>query len=551
MSGAVEIQTFRQAFPRELVLIDERRLISPHFLGIGKTRKLIDTGRSLIGFYSTGYAIHWFAAQRSTLEILARSVLDDVAPAWGGGQFCVDHVDDTIHLVYTSLSRLTVIHRSGRASERGVVWEPQARVALSATTPTLAAPWISVERGGAIWVSVVGRDNNFLVGHANARDGERMAFRQRTLFSDAPEWHHSCVQVLPYAKRRAVAVGFAGRFPVETVLVAKEIDDELNIGQSTVIGPCDVNDQITFHFQAFGDAERGRATVTYLGPRGRIDHATWNGSAWAIAEAIVPFPTIAPQSTLLPDGKIGVVCADYEGRMFALASHSKGWSKPRAISDAGLVTISPAFARTGYGTGGIISAVRGADGSMPFLASQMSLDPEGPSKLFLGRAGGDEALTFTSAAPLGISIDTTAVTFTLRLAGGTTADLRRDGVAWQIQLQERGGASRQVWVLGGAEPQVLLFETINGVNAVEAKRAVGSVDLRCSNEGSELVVTLSAALDRANQSSISAQTFEDVTRGASGLPVGRMVDLVPYVPEPNSIVTLDPRRLPQVFRRII
>src|SRR4051812_12297948 len=122
MSAAPEIRSFRQVFPNEPVLVDERRQISPHFLGIGKTRKLIDTGRLLVGFYSTGYAIHWFAAQRATLDIVARGVLAETVPAWGGGQFCVDHNDDTIHIVYTSLSRLTVIHRCGRVVGDGIAW---------------------------------------------------------------------------------------------------------------------------------------------------------------------------------------------------------------------------------------------------------------------------------------------------------------------------------------------------------------------------------------------------------------------------------------------
>src|SRR5205814_1521960 len=117
-------------------------------------------------------------------------------------------------------------------------------------------------------------------------------FHQRNLFEDKPEWHHSCVQVLPVGRRRAVAVGFAGRFPTETVLVSKDVDDELNLGPSTAIAACDVNDQITFHFQALGDPERGQAHVTFLGPGGRIDHATWSGSGWSIAEAIVPFAAI-------------------------------------------------------------------------------------------------------------------------------------------------------------------------------------------------------------------------------------------------------------------
>ena len=551
MPVAPELRSFRQVFPKEPVLIEERRQISPHFLGIGKTRKLIDTGRFLVGFYSVGYAIHWFVARRASVEVIATGVLTDMAPAWGGGQFCVDHTDEAVHLAYTSLSRLTVIHRIGRIGDDGIDWEPRARVALNATTPTLAAPWIAIDRAGAVWVSVVGRDNNFLVAHGNSRDGDRIAFRQRQLFEDKPEWHHSCVQVLPFTRRRAIAVGFAGRFPTETVLVSKEIDDELNLGASTVVGPCDVNDQITFHFQALGDPERGRACVTYLGPGGRIDHATWSGVTWSIEEAIVPFATIAPQNTLLSDGEIGVLCADYEGRMFALASTQSGWTKPAPVGRAGLVTISPAFARTGYGTGGIISAARSSDRAIPYLASQVALDPEAPSKLFVGCAGGDEALSFAGAAPIGLAVAPDAITVTLRLAGGSAADVQRDGVAWMIQLQEKTGISRQFWVLGGATPRLLMFESVDGVNAVEGRHITGNVELRASGEGSELIATFAARLERANQGAISAQTLEGVTTSDFGIPIGRMVDLVPYVQEPNSVVTLDPRRLPQLFRRII
>jgi len=113
MSNPAGVHTFLQHFPREPVLIDERIGISPHYLGIGKTRKLVDLGDRLLGFYSTGYALSWFVAERGTLEVTARGTLDEIGIAWGGGQFCVDHAGDDIHLVWNCRSRLHVFHRTG------------------------------------------------------------------------------------------------------------------------------------------------------------------------------------------------------------------------------------------------------------------------------------------------------------------------------------------------------------------------------------------------------------------------------------------------------
>ena len=94
--------TYRQRFPDMPVQVDERLRVSPHFLGIGKTRKLVDTGDLIAGFYSSGYEINWLVADRSTLQVIARGVIADASPAWGGGQFCIDHIGDEIHIVYTT-----------------------------------------------------------------------------------------------------------------------------------------------------------------------------------------------------------------------------------------------------------------------------------------------------------------------------------------------------------------------------------------------------------------------------------------------------------------
>ena len=81
-----------------------------------------------------------------------------------------------MHLVYTTRSRLQVRYRSGRITGDGIAWDAFERTAIAATSASLAAPWLSVDGQGGVWVSAVGKDNNFIVAHAHARDGDRFAF---------------------------------------------------------------------------------------------------------------------------------------------------------------------------------------------------------------------------------------------------------------------------------------------------------------------------------------------------------------------------------------
>ncbi len=170
--------------------------------------------------------------------------------------------------------------------------------------------------------------------------------------------------------------------------------------------------------------------------------------------------------------------------------------------------------------------------------------------MFIGTVG-DEALTFAGAAPIALIIGTNEVQFTLRLTGGAVSDLAREGVAWAVRLHEKTGRARQFWIVGGASPTFLLFESGSEANGSEAVPIEGKVEMRRTAEGAELVATFALRLERGEQGAVSAQTFKDVVRSEFGSPVGRTVDLVPYVQEPNSVVALNPSRLPQVFRRII
>jgi hypothetical protein len=545
-------KTFSQLFPDEPVLVDERRQISPHFLGIGKTRKLIDLGDRLLGFYSLGYQVAWFIADRSTLEVTARGVLADVSLAFGGGHFCVDHVGDLVHLIYTCRSRVHVFHRTGRVAGNRFVLDAHERTAITGTGPWLAAPWLSVDANGSIWVSCVGKKNDFIIAHASTADGPGYAFRQACLFKDAPEWHHSCVQVLPCGKGKAVAVGFAGSFPRDTVLVARQVDDELTFGETDTIGPCDVNDQITFHFQAFGDPERNRAVVTYLGPRGRIDHASWNGATWQVEEGIVPFQVICPQNTLLSNGEVGVLCADYEGRMHALSSSAGAWSAPVAVSRAGLVTISPAFARTGYGSGGIISVARSAGVDMPYLAGELALDPQAPAKLHLGNVGGHYPLTFAASSQPTATWENDQLVLRAGVCGGGQDDLHRSGLGWRFCVSDSSGFVSQAWILSGVGgPRTLLFRFQGNGHAPEGRPVQGTVTLSRQSSGAELVARLSSDFIPAPGAPVVATSYTGVSAIPMAVPTGHMVDLVPFEQEPNSQVARDPGLLPQVFRRMV
>lgn len=322
-------------------LIDARKGIGPHHLGIGKTRKLIDRGGGLWGYYGTGYGYQAFLAPRNTLEAF-NSGFAYQGMAWGGGQFCVD--------------------------DKGVVAVARGRRELIVHEQKIAgaqfnAPWVS----GDWYSAVVGTQGKFLVGYKD---------KQKLIETD---WWASCLMVLPVSETKAWLCGFVGRFPVEMELVVAEIDSDLNVTNELRLGLCGVNDVHTFHFQ--GLSREGFVSIVYLSPDAHVMHAVWKGGMWSVTP-VGDFPSIAPQNTELADGSIGILCADYKGQIWRLDG-----DKPRAISEPGLVNLHPVWSRTQYGTGGISAAAKSTDQSIPYLAVHLPADAKAPSELYLGLAG--------------------------------------------------------------------------------------------------------------------------------------------------------------------
>lgn len=324
-------------------LIDSRKGIGPHHIGIGKTRKLVDRGGALWGYYSTGYGYQAFLAQRGTLETFP-SGFPYQGMAWGGGQFCMD--GHNIALV--AKGRTEFIAHGRRIPGR-----------------QFSAPWIS----GDWSTAVVHTKGQFLLVNKD---------KQKLIETD---WHPSCLMVLPVGEGKAWLCGFRGKFPYEMDLVVAQVDEDLNVGPAIELGLCGVNDVHTFHFQGLSD--EGYVSIVYLSPDMHVMHAQWAGGLWSVSP-VADFPAIAPQNTILADGTIGILCADYDGQIWRLDG------SPRAISDKGLVNMSPFWSRSQYGTGGLTTAPKSIDTKIPFMAVHLPDDPHEPSELYLGLAGEGE-----------------------------------------------------------------------------------------------------------------------------------------------------------------
>jgi len=544
--------SYRNTFIPSHTLIDQRDQIGPHYLAIGKTKKIFEANGHLFAFFSTGYQINYCVLDPQSLEVLNRVTLSSISPAWGGGQFCVDCVEDEVHLVFTNRNRLHVGYMLGRCEGQEIVWQTPS-LAISGTTPSLAAPWVEAGTDGSVWTSVVGKDGNFIVA---TRDRQR-SWQQKNLFAeDEDHWMHSCVQMLPIGDRRAIAAGFRGTFPTDMELVYKICEPDLSITCSQPIAPCNVNDQLTFHFQALGDDRRGQAHIVYLADNLNVDHAIFENGSWTVAKDIFPFPAFAPQICQAPDGQLASLCVDYEGDMWRTGWSSEGgWSRPERLQDTPNIPISPAYGRTGYGTGGMIAATASKNGTIPFVASQISLDPRAPSSLFAGTVGHAAHLTLAGAPTLQQADKPDLLEVVIPLAGLHKENLIEPGNVWvahftdaqqqqaplTISIQSNGSTTPEAVILsadkdGTVEDVQVRFNDPFGPSSTTAEiRAVINV-----GTGAETFV-----------GSGVGESYRNAKSTESAVASGQMVDLVPFQPEPNSIVARSPEQLAKTFRRIL
>jgi hypothetical protein len=351
--------TFQQQFQPTPTVLDERSGIGPHHLAIGKTRKLFEHGGTVFAFFSRGYEIACARIGADTSEIHEIDRLDFPA-AWGGGAFCID-CDETgrVSLVFLHRNQHELCFAAGHVVNGRIDWDAWRPLLVSSAHQ--AAPWVEMGPDGTAWCSVLDRAGDFRLAVVAPSGDARVC----NLFAGEEEpWYHSCVQVLPVKKDQAVAVGLRGTFPTKTELVFKTVSANLELGRSIALAPCNVNDRLTFHFQAVGDAQRECAHIVYLDEELSVSHARFAGDKWTVTPAVMPFASFAPQICVHRRGDAMLLAADYEGRLWKCTrSVLSGWKEPMELSESRGPNISALFAQTGYGSGGLITAAHSSSAS--------------------------------------------------------------------------------------------------------------------------------------------------------------------------------------------
>ena len=529
--------TFRAQFAQQSVCLDERERIGPHHLAIGKTRKLFAYESTIHAFFSTGYGIHYARVDADSLAIIGRAALN-VPVAWGGGAFCVDCDDEgrvALVFVHRSMRELCLVH--GRVERDHIAWDNWQP--LLATSGLEAAPWLELDPlDGAAWISVLSRDGDFRLAHVRPGHHARIG----DLFAPGEaRWYHSAVQVLPVGDGNAVAVGFRGTFPTATELVFKTVSDTLALGPSQTLAPCNVNDQLTFHFQAVGDPARKRAHIVYLDAGLSVSHAMFQRGQWKIAAAVMPFAAFAPQICLDPAGNAACLAADYEGAVWSAAWVNGEWSLPRKIDRLVAPAISGAFGRTGYGTGGMISAARTNDGRVPFLIGDIVDDRAARSRLLLSVLGGGKGLELADALPVSVSVLGERVHAQVRLRALGDGDLSASGRRWQAVIAAADGTLLKL-ALSGGEARATICGRDGTVTEKPARFEVRTMTPFTAGDG-DAAIDLYTDLKVAGLKGEGAwvETYDD----------GTLVDFAPFEPETAARMALDPARIPSAYRRMV
>ena len=359
------------------IVLDERAKIGPHYLAIGKTRKILVFRRHAFAFFSVGHQI-CCATIDTTRNILVRKTLLNFSTGWGGGSFCVD--DDNnggVLLVFIHKNQHELCFCRGVVDNDNIQFSAASTILF--TKSTQAAPYVEVGIDGTSWVSVLDRDGDFKIAVITKCNKVRTA----SLFEETEEpWYHSCVQMLPIDATHALAVGFCGKFPDNTNLIAKTVDIECNCSATQYIANCNVNDKLTFHFQAVGDPSRNAAHIVYLDKGLHVSHAQYSLGTWEIRKDIIQSACFAPQIAVNQDGALALLAYSYEGTVWSSTwSQGIGWREAYPLENALSPNVSALFGQTGYGTGGSICCARSTSGEIFSLCSNFVDDYSGTSRL--------------------------------------------------------------------------------------------------------------------------------------------------------------------------
>lgn len=533
--------TFRQQLGNPLTLVDERAGIGPHHLAIGKTRKLFEKDGTIFTFFSRGYEIGCAVFDADSQRMLSVHTLD-CPVAWGGGAFCVDgDSNGRVALVFLHRNQHELCLLTGTVEGKTIDWAPWRSLLVSSSYQ--AAPWVELGPDGAAWCSVLDRAGDFRIAIVRGSD-----VRVGNLFAAQEEpWYHSCVQVHPIAVDRAVAIGFRGAFPTRTELVFKTVSADLKFGPSETLAPCNVNDRLTFHFQAVGDPARESAHIVYLDDGLTVSHARYAAGRWTVAKRVIPVAAFAPQICVNPSGDLVLLAADYDGRIWKASQPlAKEWSEPKCLPGIAGPNVSGLFAQTGYGTGGLISAARSDSGRVPFLMAEITDDRTARAELRLSAVGGN-AHILASEQPLTVTQKGRSLEIDIRLTGLSPRDLIEKASSWLVTIPAQKSRALKVRITAG--------------NPLAATASWHEVDGRIVPATAPAMVktSLSDAFASGDHGTIHAiLDFEDLPpelqpdrAWVETYTDGRLIDMAPYQPETAARLALSPDLITRTYKRAV
>ncbi len=546
--------SFRSEFGVSSVSIDERDHIGPHHLAIGKTRKLFERNGVVHAFFSRGYEIAHTRIRGGDLEPIDTQVLD-LPAAWGGGAFCID--DDRrggVSLVFLHRNQHELCIANGRVEDNAIRWSGWRTLLVSRARQ--AAPWLEVGPDGTAWASVLDRDGDIRLAVVHPGGHEKIG----DLFAPGEaHWYHSCVQMLPVEAGLALAVGFRGAFPTHTELVFKTVSADLELGKATTLAPCNVNDRLTFHFQAVGDPAHACAHIVYLDDGLSVSHARYADGDWQVSRGVLPFVCFAPQICVDEAGAAALLAADYEGVLWSAAwSAREGWSGPRRVQGVPAPNVSPQFATTGYGTGGLIGAARSTNGRVPFLTGTIVDESSARARLHAAMLGHGDGLLLDRDAPLEVKVSGSTVEAEIRLEALRTEDLKSSGRCWLVGVPGEAGRALKLACTGGPEGPSARAFWLERDGTISYEKAFVRVEAQThgafspSNVGAALRL-IAELKDGASSLQPGQAWVETYAEGwsLSGSRDARLCDIGPFECETAAAMALHPERIKSTFKRMV
>ena len=203
----------------------------------------------------------------------------------------------------------------------------------------------------------------------------------------------------------------------------------------------------------------------------------------------------------------------------------------------------------------MIAATASKNGTIPFVASQISIDPRAPSTLFAGTVGHAAHLTLNGAPTLEQSDKPDFLEVVIPLRGLHKENLIEPGNVWVAHFtdakQQQAPLTISIRSNGTTAPEVTIL-------SADKEGTVEDVQVRFNDPFGPGGTT--AEIRAVINIGTSAGTFVGAGVGESyrsakstECPVtsGHMIDLVPFEPEPNSIVARSPEQLAKTFRRLL